>query len=483
MSYHLPHLVGGAISAHPAWVALAVLLPLAVSGTLGAAVGPTSVSPGLGLTLVRAVNGTLQSGSYVGTHLAGPFFDIVFTDVSTPTSSLLHFGSYLNSTPIGVMRFGGSGEGYDPTAQVNYEPPSSGTGRYVASHEQLWNLTWFKSWCLSRTPHCSWLTYLPGEENDTRAAVHFARWYHQVLGFAPTFWEFGNEPSQWTHFGKNLTNWSTTDALPPSALGYATMARSYIAAVSALYPKDQFLGLEAACACNAPMTSSTAQLNAHHLSAMAYHSYPSSSTSSIHLSAFYALLTSTGGIPSSSARYRSAVAASCSACTNLPVELGEYQAGPFNAFSPFAATYAGAPFMAASIIQALQANLSALTVYNLDSLFDAASSTPTFEGLLYQRILANLTMGNDYLAPVKVSGLPGLYTLLIKNGTREALMVVNTNLVTALNLHVASIYPSGVKGEVWSWSSGAGTPTHQAVQSLPSSYSVGPQGILLVANY
>ncbi|MCI4355513.1 MAG: hypothetical protein L3K06_09170, partial [Thermoplasmata archaeon] len=203
-------------------------------------VSPLQTGPdGYGLLVVGPVrNATIAGGPMIGIHAANPFFSIVFKDGGLSTPTLMALGSFFNSTPITVFRFGGPGEAYDPTTSTFFAPPSSGGGTYVASHTppSAWNFSWMKSWCNSRTPHCAWLGYLPAELNNTQAAVHMAQWFHNVVGFVPTYWQFGNEPDHWTHYGKNRTMWSTNDNLTPTGIAYATMVRNYINAVSAKFP-------------------------------------------------------------------------------------------------------------------------------------------------------------------------------------------------------------------------------------------------------
>ena len=461
---------------------LVAVVPVSLAPALSPLVANVTSSPGNGP--VGSVSATLANGPLLGTHLADQFYEVVFTDAGTPTPDLVRFGAYLNSTPITLVRFGGAGQGYDPTTETNYLPPANGAGAYVAHHVELWNLPWFKSWCLSKTPHCAWLSYLPGEENNTGAALHVAKWFHSILNFVPTYWEFGNEPTQWTHYGKNLTKWSTADASAPTSTGYATMVHDYIQTVSALYPNDRFVGLEAACACNKQLAAETAKVNGAAVAALAYHSYPTSSTSSRQLTGFYGLLASLANISSTAAQFRSGVSGGCARCSTIPVELGEYQAGPFSAFSPFVGEYAAAPFLASSLIEAMQANLTTVSVYNIDNLYNAGAKNASFEGLLYQRILANLTMGSDYRVSVRGSGVSGVYSVLIKNGTREAVLVVDTSLATGLSLKVPSgVFPVGAQGSTWSWSPGTKVPSYASYSSLPGSYSVPSQGILLIANY
>jgi hypothetical protein len=466
-------------SALPAIIPLVLLIPSSITGLVLSVPGPG------GVILVGAHStGTLAAGPSLGTHFDAPLYEVVLSDDQVGIRALDSLGAYLNSTPVSVIRFGGQGASYDPTTETNYLPPSTGSGAYVATSQQLWNLTWFKSWCDSRTPHCDWLVYLPGEENNTAAAVHYARWFHTILGLAPTDWEFGNEPSQWTHFGKNMSTWTTTDALQPTAIGYATMVHDYIAAVTAIYPHDKFIGLEAACACNTKLAAETAQIDGSLIAGMAYHSYPSSLTSSTVVSGLYALLSSSGNITSTSARFRGAVASGCPTCGDIPVGLGEYQAGPFSAFSPLAAAYPGAPFIAASVIEAIRANLSTFSVYDSDSLFNLSSGSATFQGVLYDSILANMTMGTDFGVTVQGSGLSGIQSLLVKNGTREALLVVNANSSTALSLSVpGSVFAVGGFGSEWSWGPSASSPTYRSFSALPSTYTIPAAGILLLGNY
>ncbi len=163
-------------------LAVAVGLPLAWPALERAfAPGPSPLPPG------TFVNATISVGAPVGEHPADPFFAVVFSDVSLSTPALAALGSFFNHTPITWYRFGGGGEGYDPTSQTNYVPPVGG-GTYTPVSQMLWNLTWFHSWCASRTPPCHWLGYRPGELNNTPAALHTAEWYHSVLGFAPDYW-------------------------------------------------------------------------------------------------------------------------------------------------------------------------------------------------------------------------------------------------------------------------------------------------------
>ena len=457
-------------------VALLVAVPLVVFSGRPHARGP--VPPPLG----PPVNSTLELGGYLGTHYANPFYAVLLSDSGLPTGRLTSIGSFLNSTPITWVRFGGNGTGYDPVTETNYVPPAGG-GTYEPVSTMLWNLTWFKSWCLSRSPHCLWLAFLPGEVNSSAYDLETAEWYHEELGLPPTLWQVGNEPTGWTHYGKNLSSWSTYDDLGPTNLDYAVDARNAIAAVTSVFPSDRFVGLEASCGCDSGEATAAAQLLGPSVAAMAFHGFPWSTDGS-DVAAMLGGLTDTTNLTNEAARFRAAISAGCADCAGVPVEVGAYQAGPAGSLSPLSSGYAGAPFLAASVIQAIYANISMFTVFSTDSLLDSSTGTPLPEGLLYQRVLENMTMGNDYAVGVNAAGVGGVFSLLVRNATHESLLLVNSNVSYSLNLTVpASVFPVGTEGSEWLWGPQSATPQTTRELVLPTTYSVPSEGILLLDNY
>jgi len=427
---------------------------------------------------------TLTIGPPVGFHLANPFFAVVWTAAHRSTPTLIAQGAFFNSTPITWYRIGGQGGGYDPTTQTNYIPPLNGGGPYLAVQTQALNLTWIRSWCESRTPPCLWLGYLPGEENDTQAAIHMAQWFHSVFDFVPGYWQIDNEPDKWTHYGENRTQWSTYDNRTPSALDYATMVRNYVTAVSHLYPSDRFVGIEASCDCDKSLITDTAALAGPLVQGMAYHSYPGPPSPNSPLATFYASLSSNQNPNATAGHFRASVVAGCPSCVNLPVQIGEYQTGPPVNHSPFALQYPGAPFLAASVILALEANISMFTEFDSTWLIDSTTNAILPEGLLYQRVLANMTMGTDVLTGLNTSAVSGVYSILIHNGSRSSVLLVNTNLDDGLNLTIPALaFPAGTPGSVWHWDPSSEFPLTTSFASLPTNYLVPAQGILLVNNF
>lgn len=458
-------------------IALLMLIPVAPAAhaPLGTT-GRRSIDP-----LASAVNASLSIGSFLGSHGADPFYAVVFTPIGLGPNSAAALGKYFNSTPINWFRLSEGAEGYDPTTQTSWVAPASG-GTYVPVSEQLLNFSWFKSWCYSKTPHCNWIGTLPAEENSTSYALHVAKWFHQVLGFAPTAWQFGNEPNAWTHYGKNVTAWSTTDAHAPTGWDYATMVRNYVAAISKVFPQDRFIGIEANCACGKSQIPTTAQVDASKLMGMAYHEYPWLTNSSTSVSQFMGSLNASTAIPSFASKMRTLDTQNCTTCSSLPIEIGEYQAGIFNDHSPLAHTYAGGPFLGASVIEALESNISMFTVYALGDMYNSTNGSLLPEGVLYQRILDNFTMGQDYAVTVTAPGVGGVYALLAKNGTTESLLIINTNTTKSIKFLLGpTVFPVGTFGDKWVWGPSLSVPKFTA-GTVPRSYVLQPLVMVMLTS-
>jgi hypothetical protein len=465
-------------------VALGAVLVLLLPGAMGfSIISPVGQNIG-SLVASTEYPANISLGAYVGTHSAQPFYAVVFDDWGLGPTAAADLGHYFNSTPFTWYRLNDGGEGYNPTTQTNWVAPASGSGSYVSVSEDMMNLTWFKAWCDSRTPHCSWIASLPAEQNNTTAAVHVASYFHNVLHFVPTAWELGNEPNAWTHFGINSSRWSTTDDSVPTGLGYAVMVRNYIAAVSAVFPSDRFIGIESNCACGASLVSTTAELDGSKVIAMAYHSYPWANDSSNRTAQFMGALESpTRNLTGTAAKMRTLMAEDCASCANISIQVGEYNAGPVPVHSPLAMNYSGAPFIAASVIQAIQANVSMFTLYSLAWLYNSSSATLHPEGILYQEILNNLTLGREYSVNVVAPKVGGVFAMLFENGTHKSLLIVNTNNSRAITLPIASLlFPVGQTGSSWSWDPRSPLPIVQNGLTLPTSYTVWSQGILLLNN-
>ena len=423
----------------------------------------------------------LALGSVIGDHPADPFFAVSISETGENSTRLSAQGAFFNATPIDVYRLGGGGEGYDPTTGVVYAPPAAG-GVFAPSPGTLVNLPAFVAWCTARDPPCVWLSYLPGEENDSVAALHYATWFHQVLHAPPTYWMFGNEPAGWTHFGLNQSVWSTADASVPTGPEYAGMVSSYIAAISARYPQDRYIGIESSCACSRTLIEDTAAAVGTRVAAEAFHEFPSDNGSVGSVASLMASLAGSSAIPAAAAQFRTNLGLECPACADGPVQIGAYQIGPSGTHSPYTATYDGAAFLAGSIVQALEANVSSFTVFSSDILFNATTGTVSPQGLLYEDLLPHLAMGTDLAVTASGNGSAGVYAIATENGSRWSLFLVNTNLGHGVTVAIpAGLAAPGSAASSWSWGPGEPAPVATTGGTLPAAFTVAPEGILLVS--
>ncbi len=438
-------------------------------------------STGTSNATADTVNATLEAGPLVTTTTAATFFGVDLEDVNVPLSTLQLEGAYLNSTPIGLIRFGGDSDQYDPTTSTYYVAPTGG-GTYVADPDQIWNLDWFKEWCAARPGGCLWMASLPGEENESTAAVHYAKWYHSTLGLAPTYWEFGNEPEDWEHYGENITTWSTTDSSAPTANAYAAMVKSYIAAVSADFPSDHYVAIQSDCACSSTFLGKTALVDGGAAASLQFHTYPSDEDSSSSIPNYLALLWSSANVTHQVELARANVLADCASCTSLAIGVGEYNGGPATGgFSPYDAEYPGAVFIAASVIQALRVGAADLTYFSVGDLINQSTADLTPVGLLYQQLLAHLPLGSVYNYTVVAPGIEGVSSLLTQLNGQTALFIVNANVSSPVTLALQGPVYGGSPGYVWSWAASLADPS-EWTGDLPATLTVPAEGMAIVGN-
>ena len=390
------------------------------------------------------VNATLSVGSSLGSHLASPFYGVVWNLAGESTPTLQAKARFFNSTPITLFRIGGEGDGYDPTTQTDYVAPSSGTGPYVAVHALAVNYTWFESWCRSRSPDVR-LAGLPsraGEQHPGRRPR--GRVVPRRPRFRPDRVAVRKRTRQVDPLRGEPHAVRDLGQLDPDGDAYTTVVADYRAAVAALYPSDRFIGIEASCDCDGALLPTTAAVVGGPLRRWPTIAYPgppvdraAPSTSSTEAS------TSNMDLVSTSGHLRDNVVAGCPGCSNLPVQVGEYQPA-LRYHSPFALEYPGAPWLAASVIEGLEANVSTLTVFNSHWLTDQTTGAILPEGLLYQRILSNMTMGTDHAVTLSTPSIGGIYAIAIHNGSRQSLLLVDTNTTVGLNLTIpSSAFPIG----------------------------------------
>jgi PKD repeat protein len=442
----------------------------------------TSVS--LNVVVVTAVAGvasSLVSGGVVATTPSTFFSLNAVTDTAGGISTDAAIGTYLSSTPFTWIRYGVDTDSCNESADLSY----SDSG--VASTGCAFDVADLQKWCNAQSPHCEAILTLPGENNNSAEDAAIAKYVVKTLGFQPAYWSIGNEPMEWTHYGIAWTKWKTTDASKPTSVAYAFDVKAAIAAVLGVDSSAKFIGIEAACQCNTAWFQDIGKIDGSKISAVAYHTYPSTgSTTGVTTAELYGLLASSSNLTTSYANVRSDLTGWCTTCATMPIFVNEYNAGPGWAPSNLAGTYANAVFLAASVAQAMRANVTQLSLYDLQttttgsygySLLDASDAIgPT--GVLFEKLIDHLTVG-QVLGTVVKTTVSGVWAVETKSGSKESLLVVNTNLVSSVALSLGSAFPTTTSGTIYQWDANLSAPT--ATTGLPASaYSIPPQGILLL---
>lgn len=391
-------------------------------------------------------------------------------------------GQFLNQTPITWFRYGAGEDACNVSANIQY------TGNGVANGPCASSISSFKVWCYSLTPHCHSILTIPGENNLTWVATQTVNYVENTVGFHPDLWAVGNEPAAYTHYGKAWTAWRTGDSAGGSPIDYAVEVRNYIAAARAVDATTQFVGIEAACSCNHLWIQDVAKVDGSLITWMAYHSYPGGrGTVGETLTNFYNILTSATNISQTLASVKADVLTGCPSCTSFQYSIGEYNAGLSGPnWSAFLTGYADAAFFAASLVQALVANVSDWTYFTLTgdpfSMFNASNNSMTQTGLLYTKVFTKTILGRVHQTSVQTT-VPGVFSVAVSNGTREWVLVVNTNLTQTLNLATTGLLQSGTQGFVATWYPNGISPSDTNPASLPGTFLVPPQGILMFGNY
>lgn len=393
----------------------------------------------------------------------------------------------LNSSPLRTLRYGDGSDACDPITNSFY-PGNGSVGTSCP-----FNVGALKAYCTSVNPECSTLYQLPAEINDSGIDAQIVAWLLTHVGYRPAYFAFGNEPSLWTHYGIPWSQWRSSDNSTPTPLAYAVDVRNGIAAVRAVDPAAQFVGIEAAGPHAGQWFTTLMEVVGPEIAAVAYHLYPAMpGPYEPTVEQLYSELEGPNNISETYADVQGAVEAGCG-CPGVPVEIGEYNSGPTAAqtgvYPPLVSQYPDAVFIAASIDQALEAGLPELTLFTLQS------HTPQFQfgmlnsldqitpvGQLYESILPYFA--GRSVANVTISGGGNAWAAaLVTNGTgsyRVSLLVANPQVSTELILNTSAVFPNGTSALTIDWSPGAPVPSVDRTASLGPTIAIPPQGLLLV---
>lgn len=373
--------------------------------------------------------------------------------------------AWINSTTVRLVRWPGGNlsDALDPLADGGRGTLYDGSGQPAAAATSL---PQFVDWC--RSVGCSSILTLPGEIDNASYAAAIAHEVVVVLGFTPLYWEVGNEPALWTHWGIPWSEWNVSQALGPTPNEYATEVASYVSAVRSVLPSAQFIGLPGVGtgADDGPWIRAVVATDGQDLAAVAIHVYPAGAAAPNEpLASFFATLEGTASIavrvPADLALLRSV----CGTC-HIALLVDELGSITGRTYPTYVSGYDSAPYIAAEVVDGLYEGAASLELWNLQSTYpNAWASSHGSLGAAYSLYATFLSRLPGGLYPVEFSnGSTGLHGLAgvssTQGGPVATVFFVNTNTTDAFRLSLASAgFPLTGATVGWTWASGEGHPS------------------------
>lgn len=392
----------------------------------------------------------------------------------------------LNGTPVAFYRWPGGdiAESFDVLNDTIYAPDG-------APSPAITSLSAFASWCLSIG--CKAILQLPTEIDNASYAAAEVNYTEDVLGLHPAYFEFGNEPADWTHFGIPWADWNASQNISPTPTEYAAVVHAYIAAINRSATGARFLGIGGVGegAYSEPTWLGTlARVDGPNLSGVALHVYPAGNGSAgRNLTDFFATLNGSAAIVNRMPADRSAIDLNLTAAGD-PAAIATFaifadEVGSGTTGSPYAAFESGypeVPYVATEILQALGRNLTGFALFAYESGYpgsylNASTGTPRPIASLYTTFLPLLP--TRFLAYNLTPAIPGVRVVAADDvgGADFTLFVVSTdNASLTLNWTTPFVLP--VQMDVASWDPQAAAPTVRNETIPPTDYvTIPPYGM------
>jgi hypothetical protein len=258
--------------------------------------------------------------------------------------------------------------------------------------------------------------------------------------FHPTYLVYGNEPNLW-----------------PSTTGYdyALDVENFTAEVRSLDPGARVLGAEITGhpGYGTSVIENVTRLDGQNISGFGLQIYPQIDATPT-LAHFMAALQSNRSVTAEIADVRAEIRATCPGC-DLPLFIDEFNGGSDPAYAPERAGEPDVPFIAASVIQAWQANVSRFLIWTLaaDTNYKCDFGLVELQGAclanspvnpsyyLYSQIFSYFAQGTLYNLSLPAS--QGLYGVVNVEGGNLTFLLVNANVTSPATVTLGPGVPSG----------------------------------------
>lgn len=347
-----------------------------------------------------------------------------------------------------------------------------------------WSTAQFVNWCESIS--CQAIITVPAEIDNATFAAMLVSYVEQGLSFHPAYWEIGNEPGLWTHFGVPWSQWAASQQLAVSPSQYAQVAHAYIAAMRAVDPTIQFIGLGGAGSSSVSEDTwiqQTVAVNGPNLSAVAIHVYPAGAGfAGENSSTIYASLSGDESLPVVVPKALKAIHAGCATCS-ISLLVDEFNAATGTQLDGFLSSYQLVPYLAAEVIQGLNLSIGSLDLWVLQggyagSLFTAAGNARPAD-TLFKEFLPELgpSVHPVYCSPA-ISTLYAAATETNGGSSQSALFVANVNLTYAVEIALGSSgFPLSASATILVWSGASGGPVTETLPAGQTSWVLPPDSV------
>lgn len=441
---------------------VALSTPGASAGFVHPPVG--GVGTATGLVAVPLSNGT-------------PLGDLASTFWGANVRPYYSLGSTASATyagaGLGVVRWPGGAVADRLNVTSNRIYNDSGTWYSPPQNESQ-----FVTWCA--LVHCQAIVGLPGEIDQPAVAANEVAYTENVLHFTPLYWEIGNEPSQWTHFGSRWSDWNSAQSTNATPDSYAALVHSYVAAIRTVDPQARILGLPGVGTGawgEGGWISASVRLNGPNLSGVAIHVYPAGGVVSgaPTLGGFYSTLSGNSAFAQRIPLDRAAIAAACPNCSALPIIASEMGSGTQGAgYDAFMGGFADLPYLTTEVIEAATLNVSQIDLFAFQGSYGGSlltnAGSPSLAARLYERVFVHLAP--IVIASVSVPSVGGASAVLSRDlgGDQYSLPAANTNLSHAVTFVAKNAsFSSATTGTLYTW-----TRNQSAPSALPWSGAVPP---------